>query len=146
MPLGGASASRVTFCRERCRFFCANSCSTRKALGSMASSFCASTNDTCLATGASISSAHERVMRSAPLPALWVTGLSLFLTSYLLNAGYALERAHNGLGLVPVFGTLANVDVFSHNDTQLWWFVDAIVQAGGFALFLAGLAAKDWME
>jgi hypothetical protein len=82
---------------------------------------------------------RERKLSTAS-PGMWGGGLALFLTSYLAGAIGGMAGQNNPLGFWPVLGPLTS-SAFSHDNAQILWAVDGVAQAGGFVLFLVGLAA-----
>lgn len=82
---------------------------------------------------------RERKLSTAS-PGMWGGGLALFLTSYAAGAVGGMAAQGNPLGFWPVIGPFVS-SAFSHDEAQILWAVDGVAQAGGFVLFLVGLAA-----
>jgi hypothetical protein len=82
---------------------------------------------------------RERKISTAS-PGMWGGGLALFVTSYAAGAIGGMAGEGNPLGFWPVIGAFTS-SAFTHDNAQILWAVDGIAQAGGFVLFLVGLAA-----
>src|SRR5439155_20180068 len=78
---------------------------------------------------------------STDSPAMWGSGLALWLASYFIGAGVGTSEGQLWTWW-PIIGTMISAGIGSSSDTaRLLWSVDSIAQAGGFILFLVGQAA-----
>jgi len=74
------------------------------------------------------------------LPGLWGGGLALFITTYAAGAIGGMAGQGNPFGFWPIIGPMVSAG-FSSGSAQVLWAVDGVAQAGGFVMFLVGLAA-----
>jgi hypothetical protein len=78
---------------------------------------------------------------SSDAPAVWGTGMALWLGGYFAGAiGGMHEGGANMLAWWPIIGAFINTS-FNSGTAQALWAVDGLVQTGGFVTFLVGLAA-----
>jgi hypothetical protein len=78
---------------------------------------------------------------STDAPAVWGTGLALWLGSYAVGAGVGTNNADGTLiAWWPILGAFFAAGSVSSDSAKALWVVDGFAQAGGFVAFLVGLA------
>jgi hypothetical protein len=79
---------------------------------------------------------------STDAPAVWGTGLAFWLGGYGAGIiGGMQQGGINQIAWLPIIGALVNVTFTTDGTAQGLWAVDSIAQAGGFVMFLVGMAA-----
>ena len=73
-------------------------------------------------------------------PAMWGTGLGLFVASYFAGAIGGMASDGNPFGFWPVIGPMVSA-AFTDGEARTLWAIDGVAQAGSFVIFLVGLAA-----
>jgi len=78
---------------------------------------------------------------STDAPGVWGTGLAFWLGGYAAGViGGMEEGSANLFAWWPIIGALVNTS-FNSGTAQAMWAIDGVAQAGGFVVFLVGLAA-----
>ena len=79
--------------------------------------------------------------RSSDSPAVWGTGLALWLGSYAIAAGVGTSNGDFSLiAWWPILGAFFAAAGTDSTGGKILWTVDGLAQAGGFIAFLVGLA------
>jgi hypothetical protein len=79
--------------------------------------------------------------RSTDSPAVWGTGLAVWLGSYALAAGVGTSNGDFTLiGWWPMLGAFFAASSCSSDSAKAAWTIDGLAQVGGFVTFLVGLA------
>jgi hypothetical protein len=84
---------------------------------------------------------HER-KTSTDAPAVWGTGLAFWLGGYAIAAIAGMQQGGIDMfGWWPIIGAMMNAGFAEDTSAKALWAVDGLAQAGGFVMFLVGLAA-----
>jgi hypothetical protein len=79
---------------------------------------------------------------STDAPSVWGTGLALWLGGYAAGIVAGMEQGgFNEIGWMPIIGAMVNAAFTDDNTGRALWAIDSVAQAGGFVMFLVGLAA-----
>ena len=79
---------------------------------------------------------------STDSPATWGTGLAFWLGGYAASIIAGMEEGGiNYFGWWPIIGAMMNTAFAEDTGAKAMWAVDSLAQAGGFVVFLVGLAA-----
>ena len=79
---------------------------------------------------------------STDAPAVWGTGLAFWLGGYAAAIiGGMNQGGINEIGWMPIIGAFCNTAFTDDGTAKRLWAVDGIAQAGGFVMFLVGMAA-----
>jgi hypothetical protein len=79
---------------------------------------------------------------STDAPAVWGTGLAFWLGGYGASIIAGMNQGgFNEIGWMPIIGAMVNAAFNEDGTTQALWAIDSVAQAGGFVMFLVGLAA-----
>jgi hypothetical protein len=80
--------------------------------------------------------------RSTDSPAVWGTGMAFWLGGYAAAIiGGMQQGGISEFGWWPIIGPMMNAAFTDSDSSRVLWAVDGIAQAGGFVMFLVGLAA-----
>jgi hypothetical protein len=79
---------------------------------------------------------------STDSPAVWGTGMAFWLGGYAAAIiGGMQQGGINYFGWWPIIGAMMNTAFSDSPEGKTLWAIDSVAQAGGFVLFLVGLAA-----
>jgi hypothetical protein len=79
---------------------------------------------------------------STDAPAVWGAGLAFWLGGYGASIIAGMQQGgFNMIGWMPIVGAFVNVAFTDDGTAKGLWAVDGIAQAGGFVMFLVGMAA-----
>jgi hypothetical protein len=79
---------------------------------------------------------------STDAPAVWGTGLAFWLGGYAAAVIAGMQQGGiNEFGWWPIIGAMMNTAFSESSGGKTLWAIDSVAQAGGFVMFLVGLAA-----